>query len=218
MRRPFKKVNNALGVIGLPSAVIGAAMVAVAAVVANTPLLVIGAIYAALGFGCLALRFVLGVWGDAMRRRRGAVTSSAHASSDPREGLALILVLMVTAILSLLVVHALQAASVARRAAESGALHDRLARYAAEAAWYAVQEQAVDGTARPRTYAAPDGTAISVEAAASDAPRGYDVEGSRRKYSAITARATTNERVAEVYCLTVQDSAGAVGVARWVTR
>lgn len=212
MRRPFKKSIAVLLVVGAPCAVIGLGLCLAAAFFSSDALFIIGASYFGLGGLCLLIRAGLGLWGDAMRRSRGA-----RRSSESSSGMALVSVLVIMALLSVLVMHSLRASAVSLRSSRARALQSTAQRHASEAAWYAVKAM-LRSSAAPEDYVTPGGAEVSVSIRDVGAPPGLDLAGSKHRYRAVQASAVTNGVAREVYCVTRTDSAGELAIVRWVER
>lgn len=192
-RRHYKRTKRALMYAAGTSLTLGA-LICVGAVLAGNPsLLSIGAIYVVAGGVCLCVRYAIS--------HLLAPTESGH-----RDGMALLLVLMLLAILVGAVTYALGSAHVALRNAQHAELRTLAQLSAVDAAWNALRDVAHRRLApgENHNWTPPSG-----------APARVRVRSARDRVQ-VHVVSTTNAVTYTVYCEAQPQPDGGLRVTRWV--
>lgn len=195
-----------LGAVGGPAAVIGAAMCLAAFLREDRSLLIVGTCYVLPGLVLLLVRQIF------VYLRRSSQTAASPPESS-QDGIALVAVLLVLALLSGLVAHSLVYASLALRSAEaeSGRARARLA--AADAMWHGLRKLVGSGVRTPAPVLLQDPSGVEARvriSAESDQSR-----GAARDFS-LRATAAAPNAAAQIYCRARREASGTVRVLRWV--
>lgn len=198
-RRHHKKLRSLLGTLGLASMGIGVLICGLAVLKMRGVLLGIGACYLVAGGVVLLIKAGLG-------RSAGRIVPEA------RDGMALILSLLLVAVLGVLVMYSLGGSHVALRSA-----HDRTLRVAAQtvavdAAWNTLADVARGAVRVGQTvlWRPPEGLHARVRV--STDPRARAHGGTLLIHSV----AETNQVRYEVYCVARRQANGAVTPTRWI--
>jgi len=200
-----------LGAVGAPAAVIGAVMCLWAVLPQDQSLLIVGTCYLLPGLCILLVRQVF------VHLRRKSMSGPSGPDSA-RDGIALIAVLILLALLSGLVTHSLVFASLALRSSETEADRSRVRLAASDAMWLGLR-RLVGTSARPAPVLLqdPSGIEARVRISAKSNPASGASPGIGTDFT-LRASASGPDATAHIYCRARREASGDLRVVRWVEK
>ena len=198
-----------LGAVGGPATVIGAAMCLWAVLRRDQSLLTVGTCYLLPGLIILLVRQVF------VHLRRKSMSGTAD-QGPARDGVALIAVLVLLALLSGLVTHSLVFASLALRSSETETGRSRVRLAASDAMWLGLR-RLVGTSAKPAPVLLqdPSGIEARVRISAKSDPASGASTGIGTDFT-LRASASGPDATAHIYCRARREASGELRVVRWV--